>query len=129
MDREIIEFVRDNEEGLMVIHDLDTAYQILLHLDQEGMEVMCIIARIREHCEASDLLERYLGRLSSGQVLEIITKSPMNWWESVSLCVGMVRVIKSRTDAARVLQAHINFRPHAIRDTGIGKLAPFLARA
>lgn len=49
MDREVIKFVQDNEEGLIVIAAIECAYWIVRQLVGRRMEAREVIARIRHH--------------------------------------------------------------------------------
>lgn len=127
MEEGIINFVHENEEGLMIVRDVEIAYWIVRHLARKRMSARDVISRIRHNKNADILLERYLHRFSTSTILGLLVTTPTEWWESIPLCLGIVRVIKGRPEALRqVFDRPWYLRPKNVRETGIDFVAPFL---
>lgn len=129
MHQEIIGFVRENEDGLMIVRDAEIAYWIVQQLARKRMGIRDVIARIRYHKNADILLERYLQKFATSTILGLLATTPSEWWESVPLCIGVVRVLKSRAGAIeQVFERPWYLRPKGVRETGLDHVAPLLRR-
>lgn len=100
MGREIIEFVRVNEEGLMIVDDVEVAYWVVRQLQRKfRMGLRAIVARIRNHAYPEILAERCLQQYATGTILGLVASSPSEWWDSM-LGVGVARILNSRGKVA-----------------------------
>lgn len=122
-------FVYENEEGLEIVRDVEIAFWIVQQLARKRMAARDVIARIRYHANADILLERYLQKFATSTILGLLATTPSEWWESVPLCIGAVRILKNRTGAIeQVFERPWYLRPVGVKETGLDHVAPLLRR-